>query len=91
MKEQAVNYIFVVTIVITAFFLSAHSIHAASFQGLGDLTGGAVLSRAYGTSNDGSIVGGESNSSSGLEAFRWTPGGGMVGLGDLAGGSFLAE
>ena len=31
---------------------------------------------------------GQGSSTSGYEAFRWTDGGGMVGLGDLAGGSF---
>ncbi len=36
-----------------------------------------------GLSADGSVVVGVSNSASGTEAFRWTAGGGMVGLGDL--------
>jgi len=34
---------------------------------------------------------GMSNSASGEEAFRWTSGGGMVGLGDLPGGDFWSE
>jgi probable HAF family extracellular repeat protein len=39
-------------------------------------------------SADGSTVVGSTASTLGTEAFRWTPGGGMVGLGDLAGGDF---
>jgi len=56
--------------------------------GLGDLPGGAVLSEANAVSSDGLTVVGESNSASGMEAFRWTARGGMVGLGDLPGGQF---
>lgn len=58
------------------------------FQGLGDLPGGAVASRAFAVSGDGSTVVGASESASGLEAFRWTRAGGLVGLGDLPGGEF---
>ncbi|MCH7603269.1 MAG: hypothetical protein IIB54_10920, partial [Planctomycetes bacterium] len=58
-----------------------------SFQGLGDLPGGSISSGAWGVSADGSVVVGVSSSTSGQEAFRWTSGGGMVGLGDLAGGN----
>ena len=55
---------------------------AATFRGLGDLPGGAVLSEATGVSADGSVVVGKSASSlSAAEAFRWTPGHAMVGLG----------
>lgn len=50
------------------------------FQGLGDLPGGNIFSQAAGVSADGSVVVGQSNSASGGEAFRWTAGGGMVGL-----------
>ncbi len=53
-----------------------------SFQGLGDLAGGAFNSIALGVSADGSIVVGWSSIASGNEAFHWTSGGGMVGLGD---------
>ena len=60
-----------------------------SFQGLGDLAGGG-FSQAFGVSADGSAVVGLGSSASGFEAFRWTSGGGMVGLGDLAGGSFFS-
>ncbi len=48
----------------------------------------ALLSNAEEVSADGSVVVGRSGSASGTEAFRWTSGGGMVGLGDLTGGGF---
>jgi len=60
------------------------------FQGLGDLPGGAVHSEVYGLSHDGITVVGQSSSQNGLEAFRWTPGTGIVGLGDAAGGAFFS-
>jgi len=61
---------------------------AASFQGLGFLPGGSFSrSFALGVSADGSVVAGESSSvNSPDEAFRWTQGTGMVGLGYLPGG-----
>ena len=43
---------------------------------------------AHAVNSDGSVVVGASDSSNGTEAFRWTQAGGMVGLGDLAGGDF---
>jgi len=62
---------------------------ASSITPLGDLSGGSVSSSAYGVSNDGQIVVGQSSStvSSTGEAFKWTAAGGMVGLGLLPGGS----
>ena len=59
------------------------SFSEGSFLGLGDLTGkfpnpkGGVASKARAVSGDGSVVVGRSNN----QAFRWTSGGGMVGLG----------
>ncbi|WP_046660893.1 HAF repeat-containing PEP-CTERM protein [Microcystis aeruginosa] len=67
---------------------------AASFQGLGDLSGGSFSSGASGVSADGSVVVGFSDRAAtgnpyiGWEAFRWTQATGMVGLGDLPGGDF---
>ena len=58
--------------------------------GLGDLPG-ASASAAFGTSADGSVVVGYSIFVSSSEAFRWTSGGGMVGLGELPGGSFTSD
>jgi len=60
---------------------------AASFTPIGDLPGGTFASVATEVSADGSTVVGFGASASGQEAFRWTVGGGMVGLGDLASGS----
>lgn len=57
---------------------------------LGYLTNGAY-SAAQGVSADGSVVVGYSMSDPGDQAFRWTPAGGMVGLGDLSGGSFFSD
>ena len=61
---------------------------AASFQGLGDLSGGVFQSGANAVSGNGQVVVGASMSASGEEAFYWTAGGGIVGLGDLPGGIF---
>ena len=55
---------------------------------MGDLPGGNVHSDATGISPDGAVIVGVGESASGFEAFRWTSGGGMVGLGDLPGGTF---
>jgi probable HAF family extracellular repeat protein len=55
---------------------------------LGDLPGGGSNGFATGMSADGSVVSGQSTSTSGTEAFVWTASGGMVGLGDLPGGAF---
>jgi uncharacterized membrane protein len=56
---------------------------------LGDLPGGSFQSDALGVSADGSVVVGFSDSSSGIEAMRWTSGGGMESLHDIliAGGA----
>lgn len=62
----------------------------ASFEGLGDLSGGAFNSDARAVSADGSVVVGVSQSASGEQAFRWTAQTQMQGLGDLAGGSFFS-
>ena len=45
---------------------------------------------AFAVSPDGKAVVGESNSQLGLQAFVWTPGRGMHGLGDLPGGAFFS-
>lgn len=54
--------------------------HGAHFVPLGDLPGGIFESSATGISAEGSVVVGTSQSASGIEAFRWTNSGGMVGL-----------
>src|SRR5262249_40671602 len=52
----------------------------ATFGGLGDLPGGRVFSNAIDVSADGLVVVGDSYSSRGREAYRWTPSTGMEGL-----------
>jgi probable HAF family extracellular repeat protein len=59
--------------------------------GLGDLPGGSIVSSASGVSADGFVIVGDSMSAAGMEAFRWTSGGGMAGLGDLPGGGFFSQ
>jgi probable HAF family extracellular repeat protein len=61
---------------------------SATFQGLGDLPGGAVQGFAIGVSADGQAVAGHSQSASGDEAFLWTAAAGLLGLGDLPAGMF---
>jgi probable HAF family extracellular repeat protein len=56
--------------------------------GLGRL--GFLYSGASGVSADGSVVVGSSDYAGSQEAFRWTAGGGMVGLGHLPGGIFAS-
>ncbi len=62
--------------------------------GLGDLPGGEYESIAHGVSDDGTVVVGDGQSEgdpaeeSSREAFMWTEDEGMVGLGDLEGGSY---
>jgi probable HAF family extracellular repeat protein len=61
-------------------------------QGLGGLTvhsSGLIHSSANGISLDGNVIVGQSWSSQGYEAFRWSEGQ-MIGLGDLPGGEYLS-
>jgi probable HAF family extracellular repeat protein len=76
------------TAALAATFVGAPAAMAqsASFQGLGDVSGGAFFSQAAGVSADGNVVVGSSTAGTGTEAFRWTSAGGMAGLGDLPGG-----
>jgi probable HAF family extracellular repeat protein len=66
----------------------ASQVLGASFQGLGDFSGGSFNSQALGVSADGSVVVGSGTNASGLQAFRWTQSTGMVSLGNLPDGSF---
>ena len=61
---------------------AAAPVMTVDFMGLGDLPGGSFSSSAYGISADGTVAVGTSNSSLN-EAFRWTSGGGIEGLGNL--------
>ena len=74
---------------VSAMFLGAITATAGpSFQGLGELAGGSFNNLAFGTSADGTVIVGRGTSASGFEAFRWTLGGGVVGVGRLACGVF---
>ena len=55
----------------------------ASFQSLGDLTGGDFSSCAYCLSADGSVVAGQATTGLGWAAFVWTQNTGMVALGNF--------
>src|SRR5262245_2063327 len=55
-----------------------------SFTGVGDLAGGAAASAAMDVSANGGVVVGESEGANGTQAFRWTPAGGISGIGFLS-------
>ncbi|MEK6703192.1 MAG: FG-GAP-like repeat-containing protein [Planctomycetota bacterium] len=61
--------------------------HHAEFIALGNLGGSPAQSYAGGISPDGTFATGFTNGPSGREGFVWSASGGMVGLGDLAGGN----
>jgi len=86
MNRQQLNRLGIVAciVVVIASANVAMATHF-TFQGLGDLPGGSFLSNASDVSADGSVVVGQGRSASGREVFRWTSGGGMVGLGGLGG------
>ncbi len=89
MKSRQKKIKFVVLVGLGICSLASASM---SISGVGDLPGGAfTFSRAHGGSGDGYTVVGYSFGESGGEAFHWTSSGGMVGLGDLAGGSFSSQ
>jgi probable HAF family extracellular repeat protein len=67
--------------------LSATSFAAPSLIPLGDLPGGDISSDATAINSDGTVIVGQSVSSTGSQAFRWTAETGMVGLGGLTGAS----
>jgi probable HAF family extracellular repeat protein len=73
---------------LVGWFLCSSALSAATFTGIGDLPGGSFDSHATGISAVGGVIVGDSNSTSGFEAVRWTASGGLVGLGDLPGSSF---
>jgi len=53
---------------------------AQGLQALGDLPGGSVFSTAYGANSDGSIVVGNSSTTTNEQAFVWTESSGMIPL-----------
>ncbi len=76
------------TLCVVFALVGAGQVEGGTFVGLGDLVGGAYTSAAFDVSADGSVVVGRSESASGGEAFIWTVGDGMTGLGDLPGRDF---
>ncbi len=72
------------TVVLAVVVLMAGAVQgrASVFVGLGDLPGGQYFSRATDVSADGLTVVGFSETAHGSQAFRWTAGGGLVGLGN---------
>jgi probable HAF family extracellular repeat protein len=85
-RVRVVGHVFTMFV---SFGMMTSAVSGASFQSLGYLPGGTFLSSsAYAVSADGTTVVGTSQSSNGLEAFRWTARSGMIGLGDLPGGGF---
>jgi len=87
MKMVSVHKIYLIIVCFLIILISVSNSNAASFQGLGDLSGGEFYSRAHAVSGDGLVVVGDSRSAAakGGEAFRWTASGGMVSIGDLPG------
>jgi probable HAF family extracellular repeat protein len=81
----------IATCVAVAVSITAYAANAAFFTSLGDLPGGDFFSAAKSVSANGSVVVGESRSTFGTEAFRWTSDGGMLGLGDLPGLDFYSQ
>jgi probable HAF family extracellular repeat protein len=74
----------------TVCLLSLHLVphaRAAKFLGLGDLPSAIASSNANDVSANGSVVVGQGITTLGVEAFRWTSGGGMVALGQLPSGT----
>lgn len=58
-----------------------------TFEPLGDLDGGDYISRAWQVSADGTTIVGRGTTELGVEAFVWTRESGMMGIGQLPGGS----
>ncbi len=71
--------------VLASGVVSSAASRGAGFLWLGDLPGGKVTSLANAISSDGLTVVGQSESSNGLEGFRWTGATGMSGIGKPAG------
>ena len=93
MEDSALKLLHVYTLSALIFLSGSQIVEAAWFTNLGDV-GGGNGSLAFGISGDGSVAVGVA---SGLidseisEAFRWSKSTGMVGLGDLSGGTFYSE
>ena len=71
-------------IVLLLSYAGAAPAQVPSFDAVGDLAGGAVGSAVLDLSSDGSVAVGESEGANGAEAFSWTLGGGITGIGFLS-------
>lgn len=74
-----------------AVVLTLASAATSMLKGVTIISLGADSFAATGVSDDGKTVVGTKISGSSEEAFRWTSSGGLVGLGDLSGGSFTSR
>jgi probable HAF family extracellular repeat protein len=75
-------------VISTVLLFASYSLGSiASFQGLGDLSGGDYHSEAWGVSPDGSMVVGYGTGSDNWEAVRWNPDIGMDSLGVVIDGN----
>ncbi len=86
-QPRGMNHAITLLLVFSATSLT----HAATFQGIGDLSGGANESYANAISADSRAVVGSSVGPSGQQATVWTAGSGILGLGFLPGGSGYSE
>lgn len=86
MNHSLVPSVLMQVLTVLIVLATAPVLHAQSFQGLGDLSGGIYASNATGVSADGAVVVGYSSTSAGSVAFRWTLAEGMLSLGYLPGG-----
>ncbi len=88
--QVSLQKLYIVCLAAVSCLVACAPVQSASFEGLGDLSGGVYTSDARAVSADGSVVVGISQSTSGDEAFRWTAQTQMQPLGDLTGGSFYS-
>src|SRR5215813_9710210 len=87
MKTSRRGYQAWVGSVVVSLFGLGSTARAQSFSGVGFLPGGTSSSAAA-VNADGTVVVGQSGSTSGDRAFRWTAAGGMVNMGVLPGGHY---
>ncbi|MFO0972309.1 MAG: PEP-CTERM sorting domain-containing protein [Phycisphaerae bacterium] len=66
-------------------------VRAAHLTTLTQIASGSETPHPTAVSNAGRVVVGDVNTAMGLEAFRWTPATGTIGLGDFPGGNFQSE
>lgn len=77
-------------LVALSLLLASPAAAATTLTPLGDLAAGSFNSQGIDVSDTGVVVG-NGNDAVGIQTFRWTSGGGMVGLGDMPGGSAFSS